>query len=428
MKVEKGLSRRLGRELLIQAVYISLAVLVGVFVAARLVENVLVEQALRGEADYYWQREQENPRASLPYTKNLTGYREGLGGGVPAELAGMKEGLHSRDIPRQTLTFVSERNGERLYLVYESGQVFHLVTLFGLVPLALALIVIYLSLYGAYRISRRVVSPIENLARQVKQLDPAAPDTGLFPDLSSKADDDEIRVLSEALQDLAERVVQFTERERRFTRDASHELRTPLTVIKIAVDRLLRDNRLEEGSEESLLRIRNAADDMQRLTSAFLLMARESDRALPEHWVCVNEVVDVELDRLRIITPDSDISTEVIADDRLLVRAPEKVVESVVGNLLRNAYAYTDRGRVTVHIARDRVSIEDTGPGMQPAELEKVFEPFYRKQRNRGGFGVGLTIVKRLSDRFHWPLEIDSEPGRGTRVMVHFPGARVDTA
>jgi signal transduction histidine kinase len=111
------------------------------------------------------------------------------------------------------------------------------------------------------------------------------------------------------------------------------------------------------------------------------------------------------------------------------VLAPEKVLASVIGNLIRNGMSYTDAGSVSVTIEARRIVIEDTGAGMAPEEVEKVFKPFYRAGgRRRGGHGVGLTIVKRLSDRFGWPVHIESSPGVGTRVTVDFPTARVEAA
>ena len=152
MAVEHGLTRRLGRELLLQAVYISIAVLVGIYVVAILLKDVLIEQALTDEAEYYWQRVDENPAAVLPDTLNLTAYRKGFGMGVPLDLQPLEPGYHHRKLPRETLTYVTERNGQRRYLVFESGQVNDLVTTFGIVPLAIALTVIYLSLFSAYRV------------------------------------------------------------------------------------------------------------------------------------------------------------------------------------------------------------------------------------------------------------------------------------
>jgi len=423
MPNRRGLTRRLGRELLLQAVYISAAVLVGVFVAANVIPDFMIKKALEGEAEYYWERAAANPAHPLPDTLNLTAYRQDLGA-VPADLAALSPGYHRQGGGKDTLTFVSDRHGKRLFLVFEEAQVNQLLILFGLIPLALALTVIYLALYSGYRVSRRAVSPVVALAQQVQQLDPASPDATLLELSSTGEVDEEILVLSEALEGLINRVGEFAERERRFTRDTSHELRTPLTVIKMAVDSLLKDEGLDSKQVETLLRIRQSADDMEHLTSAFLLLARESGEGLPSEWVDVNEIVAAELERGRIVNPNTRIATEVVEDCRLSVLAHEKVLASVIGNLLRNSLSYTDDGTVRVHIGAGWVTIEDTGPGMDPGQIEKAFKPYYRGGRQRGGFGVGLTIVKRLTERFRWPLEVSSKPNQGTRVTIRFPRSR----
>lgn len=420
---DHGLTRRLGRELLRQAFYISVAVLGSMFVAGTLMEDVLIEQALEGEAEYYWNRVQQQDVRDLPDTQNLTIYRAGVADGIPAEFAGLEPGFHSLEDPRDIIIHVSDRGDDRIVLVFEAEQVDELVFLFGFVPLALALIVIYLSTYLAYRVSRRAVSPVVRLAGAVQALDPSAPNPEQLradPDIKT---DEEIRVLAGALEDLVIRISEFAERERRFTRDASHELRTPLTVIKMAADRLAADTDLSDKSGEYLQRIRSSVEDMEHLTKAFLLLARETDQGLARTWVSVNEVAAAELDRARLIVGNDRVSAQVEQDNGLLVFAPEKIVESVIGNLLRNAVAYTEQGRVLVHICGDRVTIEDSGPGMEPTQVEEAFKPFVSRQR--GGFGVGLTIVRRLTDRFGWAVEVDSEPGRGTRVSVTFPDSRV---
>ena len=421
---ERGLTRRLGRELLRQAFYISVAVLGGMFVAGTLMEDVLIEQALEGEADYYWNRVEQGGSFDLPDTQNLTVYRDGIAGGVPPDLASLPPGFHDRADPREVIIHVSERGGERIVLVFEAEQVDELVFLFGFVPLAVALIVIYLSTYLAYRVSRRAVSPVVRLAHAVQELDPAAPDPELLKTASDINTDDEIRVLADALEDLVIRIREFAERERRFTRDASHELRTPLTVIKMATDRLERDGAATGKGAENLQRIRSSADDMEHLTQAFLLLARETDQGLARTWVSVNEIAALELDRARMVMANDRVSATVEQENILLVHAPEKIVESVIGNLLRNAMAYTEQGEVRVLITGETINIEDTGPGMEPGQVEEVFKPHVRRQRRRGGFGVGLTIVRRLTDRFGWNVDVASEPGRGTRVSVRFPGAK----
>jgi signal transduction histidine kinase len=147
------------------------------------------------------------------------------------------------------------------------------------------------------------------------------------------------------------------------------------------------------------------------------------DQGLARDWINVNEVVESELERARLITPEA-AQCRVEQRNRLWVFAPGKIVESVIGNLLRNAVAYTESGEVRVLVDASSLVIEDTGPGMSSEDIGQLFKPFIRKQRQRGGYGVGLTIVKRLTERFGWPLSVDSQLGRGTRVEIRFPGAR----
>jgi signal transduction histidine kinase len=167
---------------------------------------------------------------------------------------------------------------------------------------------------------------------------------------------------------------------------------------------------------------------MEELTSAFLLLAREGEKGLPVERVCVNAVVADELERARVLAEGRPVSASVRESVRLYVDAPEKVVSVVLGNLLRNAFSYTDAGEVTVTIGTDAVMIRDTGVGMAPDKVAEMYRPFVRgDERRRGGHGVGLTIVRRLSDRFGWPLAIDSAPGAGTTVTVGFPRATFET-
>jgi signal transduction histidine kinase len=101
-----------------------------------------------------------------------------------------------------------------------------------------------------------------------------------------------------------------------------------------------------------------------------------------------------------------------------------RVLRVILSNLIRNACAYTDRGSVVVRIHDDHVCVEDTGCGMTPDELDRAFDPFFRGGlRKEGGQGVGLTIVRRLSARFGWPVTLESEAGKGTCARVRFPTA-----
>lgn len=432
MKTKGGLRQRLGRAFLLQAVLISVAAVIGVYAAGFTIEEVLVKRALEEEAGYFWERHLHDRRFPLPDTRNLTGFLAAAGdtSGLPDPLGPLKPGFHH--LPTQTdfsVVYVTERRGERLYLVFDGESVGELALYFGLVPLAGVLIVLYLIAWMTYRLSGRAISPIVWLAKEVEGFDPTSGKRPAFSpaDLPGKPDR-EVLALSEALSSLSRRIEDFIERERNFTRDASHELRSPLTVIKIAADMLLSEQELDRQARNSVLRIKRSATDMEELTEAFLLLARESERGLSLEPVCVNDVVDYELERARELIGDKPVTVERSAECRLVVQSSEKALSVLVGNLMRNAFSYTDAGTVHLQVKRGSLIIEDSGIGISDEKIEQVFEPFVRgDSRKRGGHGVGLTIVKRLSERFGWLVHIDSTVGVGTRVIVEFPDATCES-
>ena len=418
-----GLRARLGRTFLIQATLIGTAAVLGVFLASILLEGVLIRQALREEAAHYWKQHARNPASPLPATLNLTGYLDT----PPAQLSALKDGYHELTIEGvRAVVYVARHAGKRLYLVFDHSGVGRLATVFGLLPLAMVLLVLYLSTWLAFRASRRAFSPVIALARVVRSLDPAQPDPAQLNPARLPLDaDDEVRELADALERYALRLNEFLARERDFTRDASHELRSPLTVIQAAAGLLEEDPGLGEAGQRSVSRITRAVRDMEGLIAAFLLLAREFQAGLPLESNCVNEILVEEMERARLLAVGKPVEARLIATHQLHVEAPDKVLPILLGNVLRNAFAYTDAGEVIAEIRASSVVIRDTGVGFSPGTLDALYQPFVRGDSGKHeGHGVGLTIVRRLSDRFGWPVEIVSQPGLGTRVEVIFPGSR----
>ncbi len=429
---EVGLRRKLDKAFLLQAGLISLVAALSVYAAGFVLEEVLVKQALRKEADYFWRNYEQQDRFPNPDTLNLTGYLGpvGSGGGIPAELRDLSPGFHGQDSAMDySVVYVTERAGQRLVLVFDGESVNELALYFGLLPLTVVLAALYVGAWLAYRQSRRAVSPIIKLARAVHELDLEHPVAEAFdPDAYRDEPNEEVSSLADALHRFAQRINEFVDRERAFTRDASHELRSPLTVIKIAANMLLSEQELSAPVRNSVDRIRRSATDMEELVGAFLLLARESEQGLVQEPVCVNDVVAGEIERASPLLAGKPVDVRSTADVSLSVDTSEKVLSVMIGNLIRNAFSYTDKGRVTVHVGDGYIYIEDSGIGIREQDVERVFKPFQQGcSQRRGGFGVGLTIVRRLSERFSWPVQIESQPDVGTRVTVRFPGAQSQT-
>ncbi len=427
MTTNRGINQRLLQAFLVQAALISVIALLGVYAARFVIGDILIQRALDDEASHYWVLYDKDNASPRPNTFNLTGYIKSADVVIPAEFLKLDPGLYKLTDSNSDLyiVHVSEHKGEVLYLEFDGEQVSELALFFGIFPLALFLIVIYLSGWVSYRFLSQAVSPIIKMAKTLEVLDP------LSDEFSEKLKqalpdnvDQEVAILSQALSDLSERIESFVVRERNFTRDASHELRSPITVIKIATDLLLEDESLNESQTRPLQRIKNNAADMEELIEALLILARESDSALSFEPVCINDVVSEEVERTNSLLVNKPVNVSIIENNKLYVIGSDKVLSVMIGNLIRNAFSYTDEGSINITIFANDLIIEDSGIGIAKEDVEKMFKPFQQgNNKQRGGYGVGLTIVKMLSERFHWAIDVDSQLGSGTRVKINFPEA-----
>lgn len=424
-----GLRGRLWVAFVLQTVAIALATVVGVYAAMLVLRDVLIQRALVEEAQHFWGRLDRDPRAALPDTYNLQGYL--LRGPadasvIPDYLRELGPGYHDIHVgAHDELVLVSEREQRRLWLVFDQHQVERLALWFGLAPLVLVLGTVYLVSWITYRASRRAVSPVIRLAEVVRGHDPKEHDWRAISDLVRGGDaHDEVVILADAIRSFAEHNAEFVARERNFTRDASHELRTPLTVIKVAAD-VLEEEPLADFAARSVARIKRAARDMEALIQAFLILAREGDTGLPNERFVVNDIVADEVERAQDLVATKDVAVRVVEDARLALTAPPRVFSVLISNLLRNACQYTERGEVVVTVGDGFVRVDDSGRGMAPEDVAHAFEPYYRgKGAGKGGHGVGLTIVRRLTDRFGWPLRLESTLGVGTKATIELPLAQ----
>ncbi|MFW6340035.1 MAG: sensor histidine kinase, partial [Wenzhouxiangella sp.] len=236
--------------------------------------------------------------------------------------------------------------------------------------------------------------------------------------------DTETLALVNAINQFISRLESFVQRERNFTRNASHGLRTPLAVIKANLNLLARFDD-PDRRQTVIERMNRTVADMESLVETLLLLARESESKLSTSSMVLNDMLSELLDQIATALGKEDIETGIQARGLLEVDAPERVLAIVFTNLLRNAMTYTEQGRVDVLIDQRGVVVRDTGCGMCEADLEHMFEPFYRgHDRSNEGYGLGLAIVRRLCQRFGWDLSADSEMGVGTEIRIDFPRAR----
>jgi signal transduction histidine kinase len=424
-----GLRTRLVRVFLLQVLAISVATILGVYAAAWVVERVLVQEALNGEAEYFWDRYSQSADFPLPDTNNLTAYmaENGDRSSVPEWLRDHDPGFRRghRSDASNPVVHVSERGDDRLYLVFDEMQVSSLAWYFGIAPLTGVLLLIYVLTWVGYVMSRRAVSTVVQLADAVRNYDFRS---GQLAELSEEEFDEttdtETLALINAFNQFIHRLESFIQRERNFTRNASHELRTPLAVMRSNMGLLARQSDPEKRAK-TIERMDRTVRDMEALVETLLILARESESRLNWSSVVLNDMLADLLEQLAAAFDRPNITTEVRANGLLEISAPERVLAIVFTNLLRNAFSYTEEGHVHILIDRNGVTVQDSGCGMAETDLERMFEPFYRgHDRSNEGYGLGLSIVLRLCDRFGWHLRADSELGVGTEIRIEFPQAK----
>jgi signal transduction histidine kinase len=419
-----GLPRKIKLAFITQALIGSIVITVGILLAGVIVRQQVIEARVRQEAQAFWRAYAADPNHRLPSSSTMTSYVVVPGHRnppLPAEFEGLREGVQRLPDSR-SLVYVDKRPQGTLYLVFSAWMADQSVLLTGLVSLLLSLITSGVLIWLTYRTSKRLVTPVSWLANQVAHWDPRDPDASAIAPMRLPGDaSDEVRKLSKALTGLSERVGDFVRRERNFTRDASHELRTPLTVIRVATDLMLADPETSPRTQRSLSRVQQAGRDMESVIEAFLILAREADVAPQSEEFDVRDIVAGEVERIRPLLAGRPVELTLHDEGAPRLVAPPHVLRVMVGNLLSNAVRFTGAGEIEVRVMPDRVVIRDSGIGMSPEILAKAFDPFFRAEfAESDGKGMGLSIVRRLGERFGWPVNLTSAPGQGTTAVIRF--------
>jgi signal transduction histidine kinase len=223
------------------------------------------------------------------------------------------------------------------------------------------------------------------------------------------------------------------EQQRRFVANASHELRAPLTLLRATAEVALRRVPVEDTDQRALLGdALGVCDHMARLVEDLLLLSRlEAGRpALAREDVALGPLLAEVARAAGRLAEERGVRLDV---ERAVgtVRADRTRLRQVLLILLDNALGHTPTGgRVRLDAApagrRVRLVVEDTGAGIAPADLPRVFEPFHRSEQTRAdgrdGCGLGLAIARALIEAHDGTIALSSQPGRGTRAEVVLPG------
>jgi len=217
--------------------------------------------------------------------------------------------------------------------------------------------------------------------------------------------------------------------EREFVENAAHELRTPLAAIVSVMDVLDAGAKdVPETRDRFLKHIRVHSERLSRLATSLLVLARlqtgvEQPRltVVPVRPLLEEIAARLDIEHGVEVSVRAPAQTGALADADLLHRA--------IANVAENSAKHTRAGEILLEArgygTTTEIEVRDTGPGMSEEEQERAFHRFYRSSNGTDGFGLGLAIAEEAVRGLGGTIELESEPGEGTRVRMVVPSARI---
>lgn len=248
----------------------------------------------------------------------------------------------------------------------------------------------------------------------------------------------EVGVLARAIDEKNHKLEQYLKREQLFTGDVSHELRTPLTIImgasEVLTSQLQNDSHLSEFAN----RISNTAKETSEIITALLLLSRAPEK-LDTPQTSINSIAVSEVERLTYLLRHKAVTCKVSAEKEFAAYVRPELLKMALGNLIKNAFQYTDEGEVIISIDAEKITVTDTGLGIPEALMPLLYERFERlEQSNKStnlptdvsqehtagckveGTGLGLSIVQRIMAHMDWQLTHQANASGGSTFIIHY--------
>ena len=281
-----------------------------------------------------------------------------------------------------------------------------------------------------HAIARQGLAPIKRLTARMTTIDARS----LNQRLVMSDAPPEVRVLAQSFDTMLERLAGAFDALTGYSAELAHELRTPLHVLRQHLEVALTRSRTSDEYREVLTASLENVERLRRMADDILFLARAQDPRAPVHLerLDAREELEAVADFLDALTEERGVSCVIEAADDIGFEADRMLLRRALVNLISNALQHTPpTGAIVlrgVHTATGTaLSIGDSGVGMSPEELERVFERYYRAPSGGAratGAGLGLSIVRGIAELHGGTARIRSEPGRGTTVTIELPHRR----
>jgi len=203
----------------------------------------------------------------------------------------------------------------------------------------------------------------------------------------------------------------------RFIKDTTHELNTPLSAILANIEMMDTDVMVKKNRKK-LERINIAAKTVSTLYKDLTYLTLEQEKKNEDEVLDVREIIADRVEYFEVLAKSKQVTFSLSLTEAEIVMDRRKFIR-VIDNLISNAIKYNKRnGEIRIELKRNRLVIEDTGIGISEEKIPFMFDRYLRFNKSEGGFGVGLSIVKKIVDEYGIRIEVESEEGVGTRMVL----------
>jgi signal transduction histidine kinase len=426
MDIKHSLKQRIVIVFALMSTLVAGVFAVGIIATVHVVEKRLTTISLGGNLHRQLTQDRIEDWRHRPEKDELFYADDGIGDvAMSDDLKNLEPGFQEFFRGKKEYYAMVETVGDRRYVLLRDQRKFEKREriLFGVVLVGFILSVLLAILLGRL-LASRVMAPVSRLAGQVRHRDQLLE---MAPTLADDYARDEVGALARSFDETLGRLRAALGREKLFTSDVSHELRTPLMVLATSCELLLEYPRLDERSRTQVQRISKATAGMNQLVETFLLLARTEGKNAPQgQRASVVQVAEELLEVWRVPIEEKGLQFVYAPGEgaeRLTYNAP--LLRSVMGNLLRNAWHYTDHGAIRLTLNPHGFSVEDSGIGIPQEKQQAMFQPFVRGDEQRGeGLGLGLSLVQRICANQGWSVTLNSREPAGCcfTVVLEAPG------
>jgi signal transduction histidine kinase len=419
MDIKHSLKQRIVIVFALMSALVAGTFAVGIFVTVHIVEKRLTAISLGSDLRRMLTQDDMNAWRHRPEKEELFYVEGGQGDlGLSDDLVDLQPGYHELDRGKKSYYVIVQRVDDRRYVLLRDQRKFakRERILFGVVFIGFILSVLLAILLGRL-LASRVMAPVIRLARQVRHRDQILE---VAPRLAEDYAKDEVGELALSFDQTLGRLRAALQREKLFTSDVSHELRTPLMVLASSCELLLEHPGLDSRSRTQVSRVSRATLGMRQLVETFLLLARTEVQAPRSGCLqSLSQVADELLETWRQPIEEKGLQLIYVPCASATGLYNPTLLQSVMGNLLRNAWHYTDTGFIRLTLSERGFTVEDSGIGIPLEKQQAMFQPFVRGDEQRGeGLGLGLSLVQRICDNQRWTVSLTTREPHGCCFTV----------